>query len=280
MDGLMTIGKICAETGMSTSKLRYYESLGLIQPAFLDEKTGYRYYSLSQYREIEILKLCAQMNFPLKKIKELKDCGDIEAFYDFIKLQKFRARKAVREAQAVCDNVEWMYEEMADYLENPACSQRDTPYLRSFPSRQVMMVHPEESDPANDILAQDDSLTRALTVSTADEFVAAPHIRRQYGYQLDADAFLHGTLQLVGKYAAIDRFSMHSSSKLTCIPAGEYLCMDVHLFAPNRDWIHTLRQHARQTHQTIRDVYARELFFNFLDRNTSLIRVECLLENE
>ena len=89
MKDKISIGKICADTGMPASKLRYYESQGLIKPELIDENTGYRYYSKSQYREIEILKLCSQLNFPLKKIKELKDNGTLDSFYDFVKLQKY-----------------------------------------------------------------------------------------------------------------------------------------------------------------------------------------------
>ena len=40
---LFSIGKLSKLTGVHIQSLRYYESLGLLRPAFVDPDSGYRY---------------------------------------------------------------------------------------------------------------------------------------------------------------------------------------------------------------------------------------------
>ncbi|MGM9571994.1 MAG: MerR family transcriptional regulator [bacterium] len=276
MEGYLTIGKICRETGMSTSRLRYYESLGLIKPDIIDPKTDYRYYSLSQFREIEILKLCTQMNFPLKKIKELKEEGDLNKFYDFIKLQKYRTKKAIRQAQAAYDNIEWLYEALNDYF--CQAEQKQEPYQLHIKKRTVLMSCPEELP--DEILAQDDTLQRGITLAAADELVAAPYSRRQYGYLLDKDSLLAGKISLKGKYIELKRYIMNPERKLFTIPEGDYLCLDVQLFSNASSWTAAFCHYLQSNKYTVKAVYASDHFFNFLERSKSLIRIECLLQKK
>lgn len=274
MEGYLTIGKICRETGMSPSRLRYYESLGLIKPDIIDPKTDYRYYSLSQFREIEILKLCTQMKFPLKKIKELKEEDDLSKFYDFIKLQKYRTIKAIRQAQAVYDNIEWLYEALNNYFCEKEQGQK--PYQLHIKKRTVLMSCPAELP--DELLTQDNILQREITLAAADELVAAPYSNRQYGYLLDAPALLTDKISLKGKYIQLKRYIMNPERKLYTIPEGDYLCLDVQLFDKDTSWTSALCHYLEANNYTVRAVYASDRFFNFLNRSKSLLRIECLLE--
>ena len=57
-ENLFSIGRAANISGVSTKTLRYYESLGLIEPKKVSDGSGYRYY----YRQIGL---------DLKRIKEL-----------------------------------------------------------------------------------------------------------------------------------------------------------------------------------------------------------------
>ncbi len=60
--GLFSIGQIASVCGVSLDTLRFYESKALIQPAHIDMKSGYRYYSLENL-------------FRLRTILGLRDTG-------------------------------------------------------------------------------------------------------------------------------------------------------------------------------------------------------------
>lgn len=46
--GFYTIGEFSRLCNLSAKQLRYYDKIGLISPAYRDEWTGYRYYTIQQ----------------------------------------------------------------------------------------------------------------------------------------------------------------------------------------------------------------------------------------
>ena len=47
-ENLLSIGALSKQTGVHIKSLRYYDSLGILRPAYVDPSSGYRYYSLQQ----------------------------------------------------------------------------------------------------------------------------------------------------------------------------------------------------------------------------------------
>ncbi|CAM2078344.1 MAG: MerR family DNA-binding transcriptional regulator [uncultured Clostridium sp.] len=68
---LLTIGDISKKTGCSIKSLRYYDSIGLLKPIYVDPNTNYRYYNFEQTKIVEIIQLCIFLDIPLKDVKEL-----------------------------------------------------------------------------------------------------------------------------------------------------------------------------------------------------------------
>lgn len=56
MDKLFRIGEMAKLFHMSMSTLRHYERLGLLKPEKVDEKTGYRYYSVRQFEALNTVR--------------------------------------------------------------------------------------------------------------------------------------------------------------------------------------------------------------------------------
>ena len=68
---LLTIGEISKKTGCSVKSLRYYDSIGLLEPAYVDADTNYRYYTFEQTRIVDIIQICILLDIPLKDVKKL-----------------------------------------------------------------------------------------------------------------------------------------------------------------------------------------------------------------
>lgn len=71
MDKYFTIGDISKLFNMSIKTLRYYDEIGLLKPALVDEDTNYRYYSIDQFVIIDIIKNSKLMGMTLKETKEM-----------------------------------------------------------------------------------------------------------------------------------------------------------------------------------------------------------------
>ena len=65
---LLSIGEISRFTGASIKSLRYYERINILEPAFVDPCSGYRYYSFDQVYLIDIIMFCIELDIPLKEL--------------------------------------------------------------------------------------------------------------------------------------------------------------------------------------------------------------------
>ncbi len=106
--GMLTIGKLAGQTGVTNDTLRYYEQEDLIRPAG-KSPAGYRLYDQDSARRIHFIKHAQACGFTLAEIRELlalrgRDkacCGDVRTRAIEKKLQietKIRAMKAMSKA--------------------------------------------------------------------------------------------------------------------------------------------------------------------------------------
>ena len=80
---LLTIGELSKRTGCSIKSLRYYDSIGLLKPIYIDPNSNYRYYNFEQTRIVELIQICINLSIPLKEVKDLifKDDNKIDYMY-------------------------------------------------------------------------------------------------------------------------------------------------------------------------------------------------------
>ncbi len=60
--------KLC---GVSVRTLHYYDEIGLLKPAFVDEQNGYRFYDEKSLERIQEILFYRELDFPLKSISEI-----------------------------------------------------------------------------------------------------------------------------------------------------------------------------------------------------------------
>ena len=70
LEHLLKIGKLAKQTGVAVGTLRYYESLGLLEPA-LRSSSGYRYYTADAARQVQFIKKAQRLNFSLQEIQQI-----------------------------------------------------------------------------------------------------------------------------------------------------------------------------------------------------------------
>ena len=72
---MQKIGEFSTLARISVKALRHYDDLGLLRPAHVDAKTGYRYYSVSQLPRLHRILALRDLGFPLERIAEVLDDG-------------------------------------------------------------------------------------------------------------------------------------------------------------------------------------------------------------
>ena len=95
MDKQLTIGQLAKLSGTTTKTIRYYERIGLIQPA---ERGGnsYRYYTESQVQQLRFIRRTQALGLTLAEIGRLMDlarevrCNELRAALDELFVRKIR----------------------------------------------------------------------------------------------------------------------------------------------------------------------------------------------
>ena len=67
----MQIREFAEFTGVSVRTLHYYDEIGLLVPAHVDEQTGYRYYDKNSLLRMQEILFYRELDFPLKSIGEI-----------------------------------------------------------------------------------------------------------------------------------------------------------------------------------------------------------------
>ncbi|MGI6665042.1 MAG: MerR family transcriptional regulator [Christensenellaceae bacterium] len=92
-----TVKQLAALAGVSSRTLRYYDEIGLLQPAFVGEN-GYRMYETKEVDRLQQIMFYREMGFPLKEIVQLlkrAETGELASLEAHEKrLEKEQARLA------------------------------------------------------------------------------------------------------------------------------------------------------------------------------------------
>ena len=67
----MQIKEFAKFTGVSVRTLHYYDEIGLLEPAYVDEHTGYRYYDEKSILRMQEILFYRELDFSLKSIDEI-----------------------------------------------------------------------------------------------------------------------------------------------------------------------------------------------------------------
>jgi DNA-binding transcriptional MerR regulator len=68
---LIPIGRFARLANLSPRQLRYYHALGLLPPAAVDPRSGYRYYAETQRATAELIALLRSVDMPVPEIQSL-----------------------------------------------------------------------------------------------------------------------------------------------------------------------------------------------------------------
>ena len=73
---LISIGQISRRSGLSVKALRYYDRVGLLRPAVVDDVTGFRYYAPEQTSEARAISRLRSIDVPIDDIRRCLGADD------------------------------------------------------------------------------------------------------------------------------------------------------------------------------------------------------------
>ena len=79
MDMKMQIKEFADFMAVSVRTLHYYHEIGLLEPAWVDKETGYRYYDEKSLLRMQQILFYRELDFPLKRIAEILSSAEYDA---------------------------------------------------------------------------------------------------------------------------------------------------------------------------------------------------------
>jgi DNA-binding transcriptional MerR regulator len=84
MGSQVSIGDFSVMTRLSRKTLRHYHDLGLLEPAHIDTRTGYRFYDTAQADQAHIIRRFRSLGMSIPDVKALLSADDMGARTDII----------------------------------------------------------------------------------------------------------------------------------------------------------------------------------------------------
>ena len=134
--GLFQIGDVANMFHISVGTLRHYETSGLLQPEYTDNKTGYRYYSTRQFECLNTIRYLRVLDMPLEQIADFINNRDVERMQIMLRQQK----ETVISKQKELEIIERKIENRLRQIEDALSSQLDTICIRQFESRRIAWI--------------------------------------------------------------------------------------------------------------------------------------------
>src|SRR5262249_37182576 len=96
--GMFSIGEFSKIAGLTVKTLRFYHDRGLLVPALVNDRTGYRYYDARQIDKARVITQLRGMEFSLEQVGEiLNNCDDEADILDFLQRQRRTLEERVRQ---------------------------------------------------------------------------------------------------------------------------------------------------------------------------------------
>ena len=135
MDNYFLISEFAKLRDININSLRYYEKLGILKPAYVDERTGYRYYATEQLPLLNNIILCVQLGISLKEMATYIDGEGNLQTQRLLEQGKIVAQKRITEMQ---NNLKYIEHSLKNMEENKEFVNKEGTYTRNIRERRII----------------------------------------------------------------------------------------------------------------------------------------------
>lgn len=127
-----TIGQMAKLHNMNVKTLRYYDEIGLFPPFEVDERNGYRYYSVDQFKDLDFILYLKEIGLSLDEIKEQLTNRTIDSFVSTLKHYERVNREKIERALHIQEMIEQRLVEFQQLTERVTVDQ---PFCETYDDR-------------------------------------------------------------------------------------------------------------------------------------------------
>lgn len=150
---LFSIGEVAKIKDITIKALRYYHKMGILIPRYIDETTGYRYYSIDQFIHIDIIKSCRELGTSIVELQEIFKGCDTDQLLQFLQLKREEAEENIKKMQEIIKTIDSLHmkvETSKDIVNNDEIS------TQFFAERYVIVAPCKEVGSLQELLSYSD----------------------------------------------------------------------------------------------------------------------------
>ncbi len=128
-EDLLSIGKMAEINGVSIPTLRLYDKNGLLKPAYVDDESGYRYYTLQQTARLDTIAYMKELGMSLAEIKAVLQTENIAIIEEILARKNEQMHEQMRHLKDRHDAVERAIAQIERYRKSPTVGTTSLEYI-------------------------------------------------------------------------------------------------------------------------------------------------------
>ena len=261
--GSISIGEMAKLNQVSLKTLRLWQARGLLEPAYVDPWSGYRYYSIEQCATVDVIVQLRDMGFTLDEISRLLQRGDVAELRDALKSKMDyleEQRRRIAEAQA---SLSYYLKECDACEEEVLCNQI---LLERTPSRRAYFFDSDPMDietPGFEPFLEWECALRRVKEEFGRQGLPRS-LFRNFASLIRSDDLRRGTLLWSGVVVFVDEAYSEAFARAQAVPACQRLvmymrhCKDDGGGAPEAPLIRRMLDYAAAKHLEVAGDYMSE----------------------
>ncbi|PEI85215.1 MerR family transcriptional regulator [Bacillus pseudomycoides] len=266
MKNLFSIGEVAKMKDITIKALRYYHKMGILIPKYIDEVTGYRYYSIDQFIYIDIIKSCRELRTSIVELQEIfKDC-DTDKLLKFLQLKRYEAEENINKMQEIIktiDSLNMKVESSKDMLNN------DEIAIKFFEQRYIIVAPCKEVGSLKELLYYSD-LEKII-----QDKEGKMSMERGIIYDFNAEGNVEPRYVFSGFQG---EFNIEAEQNIKILPKGKYVTL-AYSKENEEECRRKIVKYVKENNLKIKSVIEVELLNDFFNTESYSCQIQMFIQN-
>lgn len=265
MKNLFPIGEVSKMKGITIKALRYYHKVGILVPRYIDESSGYRYYSIDQFIYIDIIKGCRALGTSIEELQKIfKEC-DSRKLINFLQLKRKEAEENIKKMNEIIKDIDALN---ANVQYSRDILKSDEISIKYFEERHVIVAPCKEAGKLKELLYYSE-----LEKMLKDKGIEST-IERGIIYDLNLDGSVSPKYVFNGfEYKG----NMINDENVHTLPKGEYLTL-AYTNENEHIRVEKIVDYAKKNNVAFKNFIELELLNDFFDTESYSCQIQMLIE--
>ncbi|GAB6168850.1 helix-turn-helix domain-containing protein [Clostridium carnis] len=267
MKNLFSIGEVSKIKEITIKALRYYHKMGILIPSYIDEETGYRYYSIDQFIYIDIIKGCRALGTSIIELQEIFKERDTDKLLDFLKLKKSEAEENINKMREIIKNIDMLNRSVECSKDIVRNNEID---IKNFEQRYVIVVPCKEVG----------SLKELLYYSNLEKIIKEKNLQVSMERGIIYDINLDGNIEPKYVFNGIKgEHNLEDENNIKILPLGKYLTLSYSKENEEEHWEKVFSYLEENSLRAKRFIEV-DLFNDFFNTNSYSCQIQVLIEEK